>query len=104
MPELEELPADEELQEVSVQNMVDRIEGHPHGRTIAKETAEPQDEILEKNVVDVEEASKMMAEGILAYVKAVRAKLAALFQPTQPWKKDTRHLIGEMSLFTSGAL
>ncbi|KZV28937.1 hypothetical protein F511_13732 [Dorcoceras hygrometricum] len=71
MPELEELAADEELQEVSVQNMVDSIEGHPHGRTIAKETAEPQDEILEKNVVDVEEASKMMAEGILAYVKAV---------------------------------
>ncbi|KZV33698.1 hypothetical protein F511_31050 [Dorcoceras hygrometricum] len=71
MPELEELPADEELQEVSVQNMVDRIEGHPHGHTIAKQTAEPQDEILEKNVVEMEEASKMMAEGILAYVKAV---------------------------------
>ncbi|KZV26787.1 hypothetical protein F511_06634 [Dorcoceras hygrometricum] len=71
MPELEELPADEELQEVSVQNMVDRIEGHPHGHTIAKETAEPQDEILEKNFVDMEEVSKMMAEGILAYVKAV---------------------------------
>ncbi|KZV41202.1 hypothetical protein F511_17161 [Dorcoceras hygrometricum] len=51
--------------------MVDRIEGHPHGHAIAKQTAEPQDEILEKNVVDMEEASKMMAEGILAYVKAV---------------------------------
>ncbi|KZV38938.1 hypothetical protein F511_17014 [Dorcoceras hygrometricum] len=71
MPELEEPPADEELQEVSVQNMVDHIEGHPHGHTIAKDNAEPQDEILEKNVVDMEEASKMMAEGILAYVKAV---------------------------------
>ncbi|KZV37167.1 Beclin-1 [Dorcoceras hygrometricum] len=70
MPELEELPADEELQEVSVQNMVDRIEGHPHGHTIAKQTAEPQDEILEKNVVQMEEASKT-AEGIMAYVKAV---------------------------------
>ncbi|KZV54769.1 hypothetical protein F511_40709 [Dorcoceras hygrometricum] len=45
--------------------------GHPHGHTIAKEAAEPQDEILEKNVVDMEEDSKMMAEGILAYVKAV---------------------------------
>ncbi|KZV27991.1 serine/threonine-protein kinase haspin [Dorcoceras hygrometricum] len=28
MPELEELPADEEHQDMSVQNMVDRIEGH----------------------------------------------------------------------------
>ncbi|KZV23455.1 hypothetical protein F511_39782 [Dorcoceras hygrometricum] len=59
MPELEELPTDEELQEVPVRNMVDRLEGHPHGQ------------ILEKNVVDMEDASKMMAEGIPVYVKAV---------------------------------
>ncbi|KZV24931.1 hypothetical protein F511_28502 [Dorcoceras hygrometricum] len=71
MPELEELPADEEHQEMSVQNLVDRIEGHSHGHTTAKQTVEPQEEVPEKNAVDIEEASKMMAERILAYVKAV---------------------------------
>ncbi|KZV44388.1 patatin-like protein 2 [Dorcoceras hygrometricum] len=71
MPELEELPADEEHLEMSVQNMVDRIEGHSHGHAIAKQPAESHEEIPEKNTVEMEEASKMMAEGILAYVKAV---------------------------------
>ncbi|KZV45936.1 hypothetical protein F511_32039 [Dorcoceras hygrometricum] len=71
MPELEELPADEEHRVMSVQNMVDRIEGHSHGHAIAKQPAESHEEILEKNTVEMEEASKMMAEGILAYVKAV---------------------------------
>ncbi|KZV20572.1 hypothetical protein F511_25088 [Dorcoceras hygrometricum] len=71
MTELEELPADEEHQDMSVQNMVDRIEGQSHGHATAKQTVEPQEEVPEKNAVDMEEASKMMAEGILAYVKAV---------------------------------
>ncbi|KZV46294.1 hypothetical protein F511_22200 [Dorcoceras hygrometricum] len=72
MPELEELPTtDKELQEISVQNMVDRIEGQSHGHATAKQPVEPQEEVPEKNVVDMEEASKMMAEGIFAYVKAV---------------------------------
>ncbi|KZV39012.1 patatin-like protein 2 [Dorcoceras hygrometricum] len=71
MPELEELPADEEHREMSVQNMVDRIEGHSHGHAITKQPAESHEEIPEKNTVEMEEASKMMAEGILAYVKAV---------------------------------
>ncbi|KZV22123.1 hypothetical protein F511_11651 [Dorcoceras hygrometricum] len=71
MPELEELPADEEHREMSVQNMVDRIEGHYHGHAIAKQPAESHEEIPEKNTVEMEGASKMMVEGILAYVKAV---------------------------------
>ncbi|KZV23757.1 hypothetical protein F511_30778 [Dorcoceras hygrometricum] len=82
MLELEELPTDEEHEEMSVQNMVDRIEGQSHGSVTAKQTVEPQGEVPEKNTVDMEEASKMMAEGILAYVKAVgvleQAKFAAL--------------------------
>ncbi|KZV22406.1 myosin-9-like [Dorcoceras hygrometricum] len=70
MPELEELQAtDEDQQEISVQGMVDRIEGHSHGHTMAKQPAEPQEDILEKNVVDTEEASKVMTEGVLAYMK-----------------------------------
>ncbi|KZV37999.1 hypothetical protein F511_23454 [Dorcoceras hygrometricum] len=65
MPELEELPiTDEEHQEMSVQNMVDRVEGHSHGHAMEKQSAEPQGEVPEKNVVDIKEASKMMAEGI----------------------------------------
>ncbi|KZV51228.1 hypothetical protein F511_05885 [Dorcoceras hygrometricum] len=56
---------------MSVQNMVDRIEGQFHGPATAKQTVKPQGEVPEKNGVDMEEASKMMAEGILAYVKAV---------------------------------
>ncbi|KZV36295.1 hypothetical protein F511_18710 [Dorcoceras hygrometricum] len=71
MPELEELPADEEHREMSVQNMVDRIEGHSHGHAIAKQPAESHEEIQEKNTVEMEEVYKMMAEGILVYVKAV---------------------------------
>ncbi|KZV48765.1 hypothetical protein F511_17061 [Dorcoceras hygrometricum] len=72
IPELEEFPTtDEELQDMSVQNMVDSIEGHSHGHATAKHPVEPQEEIPEKNTVEMEEASKMMAEGILAYVKAV---------------------------------
>ncbi|KZV32590.1 patatin-like protein 2 [Dorcoceras hygrometricum] len=56
---------------MSVQNMVDCIEGHSHGHAITKQPAESHEEIPEKNTVEMEEASKMMAEGILAYVKAV---------------------------------
>ncbi|KZV47448.1 tudor domain-containing protein 3 [Dorcoceras hygrometricum] len=51
--------------------MVDRIEGYSYGHTTTKQSAEPQEEIPEKNTVDMEVASKMMAEGILAYVEAV---------------------------------
>ncbi|KZV45805.1 hypothetical protein F511_36364 [Dorcoceras hygrometricum] len=61
MPELEELPTtDEEHQEMSVQNMVNSIEGHSHGHAIAKQPAESQEDIPEKNTVEMEEASKMM--------------------------------------------
>ncbi|KZV58833.1 hypothetical protein F511_18670 [Dorcoceras hygrometricum] len=56
---------------MSVQNIVDRIEGQSHGHATAKQTVEPQEEAPEKNTIDMEEASKMMTEGILAYVKAV---------------------------------
>ncbi|KZV25938.1 hypothetical protein F511_21051 [Dorcoceras hygrometricum] len=89
MPELKELPVDEEHQEMSVQNLLDRIECHSNGHTTAKQTVEPQEEIPEKNAVDMEEASKIMAEGILAYVKALA------------WKKGTCLLIEEMKLFFS---
>ncbi|KZV25268.1 hypothetical protein F511_30114 [Dorcoceras hygrometricum] len=87
MPEFEELPIDEEHQEMSVQNMVDRIEGQSHGPATAKQTVKPRGKVPEKNAVDMEEASKMMAEGILAYVKAMA------------WKKGTHPLVGEMKLF-----
>ncbi|KZV45524.1 ubiquitin-like [Dorcoceras hygrometricum] len=57
MPELEELPTtDEDQQEISVQGMVDRIEGQSHGHTMAKQPAELQGDVPEKNVVDMEEA------------------------------------------------
>ncbi|KZT76262.1 hypothetical protein F511_46714 [Dorcoceras hygrometricum] len=92
IPELEELLADEEHQEMSVQNMMDRIEGQSHGPATAKQSVEPQGEVPEKNAVDMEEASKMMAEGILAYVKAVA------------WKKGTRPLIEEMKRLSGEAL
>ncbi|KZV56877.1 F-box/kelch-repeat protein [Dorcoceras hygrometricum] len=63
MPELEELPTtNEELQDISVQNMVDCIEGHSHGHATAKQPVEPQEEIPEKNTVEMEEASKMVSE------------------------------------------
>ncbi|KZV57816.1 hypothetical protein F511_24955 [Dorcoceras hygrometricum] len=72
MPELEELPTtDEEHHEIYVQNMVDRIEGHSHGHATAKQPVKPQGEVPENNIVEMKEASKMMTEGILAYVKAV---------------------------------
>ncbi|KZV31135.1 hypothetical protein F511_11848 [Dorcoceras hygrometricum] len=51
--------------------MVDRIEGHSHGHATAKQSVEPHGEVPEKNAVDIEEASKMMAGYILAYVKVV---------------------------------
>ncbi|KZV18708.1 hypothetical protein F511_37454 [Dorcoceras hygrometricum] len=72
MPELEELlTSDEDQQEISVQGMVDRIEGHSHGHTVAKQPVEPHKYVPEKNVIDMEEASRVMVEGTLAHVKAV---------------------------------
>ncbi|KZV53199.1 hypothetical protein F511_27565 [Dorcoceras hygrometricum] len=58
--------------------MVDRIEGHSHGHAMAKQTAEQHGDVREKHAVDMEDASKVMAEGILAYVKAL---VSHIFSP-----------------------
>ncbi|KZV48297.1 hypothetical protein F511_18812 [Dorcoceras hygrometricum] len=72
MPELEELQAaDDNQRRISVQGMVDRIEGQSHGQPVAKRPAVPHGHTPDKDVADLEEASKVMAEGILVYVKAV---------------------------------
>ncbi|KZV48365.1 7-deoxyloganetic acid glucosyltransferase-like [Dorcoceras hygrometricum] len=71
MPELQELQAtDEDQQEMTVQGMIDRIEGHYHGHATAKKPAELQGEVLEKIVMNMEEASRVMADHH-PYVKAV---------------------------------
>ncbi|KZV34821.1 hypothetical protein F511_00723 [Dorcoceras hygrometricum] len=75
MPELEELQAaDDNQRRISVQGMVDRIEGQSHGQPVAKRPAVPHGHTPDKDVADLEEASKVMAEGIMVYVKAVHSK------------------------------
>ncbi|KZV58259.1 hypothetical protein F511_01110 [Dorcoceras hygrometricum] len=72
MPELEEFQAaDDNQRRISVQGMVDRIEGQSHGQPVAKRPAVPHGHTPDKDVADLEEASKVMAEGIMVYVKAV---------------------------------
>ncbi|KZV49649.1 hypothetical protein F511_29034 [Dorcoceras hygrometricum] len=72
MPELEEFQAvDANQPQVSAQDMTERIESLPHGHVVIKQPAEPQEHATEKNVVDMQDTSKVMAEGILPYVKTV---------------------------------
>ncbi|KZV48512.1 hypothetical protein F511_08411 [Dorcoceras hygrometricum] len=76
MPELEELQAADDNQRIiSVQGMVDRIEGQSHGQPVAKRPAVPHGHTPDKDVADLEEASKVMAEGILVYVKTVMSHI-----------------------------
>ncbi|KZV33267.1 hypothetical protein F511_42255 [Dorcoceras hygrometricum] len=51
--------------------MVDRIEEQSHGQPVAKQPDVPHGHTLDKNVADLEEAYKVMAEGIFAYVEVV---------------------------------
>ncbi|KZV57405.1 hypothetical protein F511_35155 [Dorcoceras hygrometricum] len=89
-PELEEpQAADDNQQGIFVQGMVDCIEGQSHGQPVAKQPVVLHGHTPDKNVADLEEASKVMAEGILAYLKAVvghitQSKNQGNFQHKEP--------------------
>ncbi|KZV24606.1 BTB/POZ and TAZ domain-containing protein 4 [Dorcoceras hygrometricum] len=70
--------------EVSVQEMVDRIEGHSHGHAMVKKTAEQDGDAPEKNDVSMEEASKMMAAETEQGAGSSRAGKARCSMPTPP--------------------
>ncbi|KZV57089.1 receptor-like protein kinase [Dorcoceras hygrometricum] len=99
MPELEELQAaDDNQRKISVQGMVDRIEGQSHGQPVAKRPAVPHGHTPGKDVVDLEEASKVMAEGILVYVKAVMSHIT---QSTN--QRNFQHKKPKQGVGSSGA-
>ncbi|KZV22806.1 hypothetical protein F511_41536 [Dorcoceras hygrometricum] len=99
MPELEELQAaDDNQRRISVQGMVDRIEGQSHGQPVAKRPAVPHGHTPDKDVADLEEASKVMAEGILVYVKAV---VSHITQSTN--QRNFQHKEPKQGVGSSGA-
>ncbi|KZV55722.1 hypothetical protein F511_12557 [Dorcoceras hygrometricum] len=99
MPELEELQAaDDNQRRISVQDMVDRIEGQSHGQPVAKQPAVPHRHTPDKDVADLEEASKVMAEGILVYVKAV---VSHITQSTN--QRNFQHKEPKQGVGSSGA-
>ncbi|KZV39632.1 putative tetraacyldisaccharide 4'-kinase, mitochondrial [Dorcoceras hygrometricum] len=99
MPELEELQAaDDNQRRISVQGMLDRIEGQSHGQPVAKRPAVPHEHTPDKDVADLEEASKVMAEGILVYVKAV---VSHITQSTN--QRNFQHKEPKQGVGSSGA-
>ncbi|KZV24537.1 hypothetical protein F511_41070 [Dorcoceras hygrometricum] len=99
MPELEEFQAaDDNQRRISVQGMVDRIEGQSHGQPVAKRPAVPHGHTPDKDVADLEEASKVMAEGILVYVKAV---VSHITQSTN--QRNFQHKEPKQGVGSSGA-
>ncbi|KZV33334.1 hypothetical protein F511_18215 [Dorcoceras hygrometricum] len=99
MPELEELQAaDDNQRRISVQGMVDRIEGQSHGQPVAKRPAVPHVHTPDKDVADLEEASKVMAEGIMVYVKAV---VSHITQSTN--QRKFQHKVPKQGVGSSGA-
>ncbi|KZV53197.1 hypothetical protein F511_27563 [Dorcoceras hygrometricum] len=99
MPELEELQAaDDNQRRISVQGMVDRIEGQSHGQPVAKRPAVPHGHTPDKDVADLEEASKVMAEGIMVYVKAV---VSHITQSTN--QRNFQHKEPKQGVGSSGA-
>ncbi|KZV26073.1 hypothetical protein F511_13951 [Dorcoceras hygrometricum] len=99
MPELEELQAaDDNQRRISVQGMVDRIEGQSHGQPVAKQHVVPHGHTPYKDVADLEETSKVMAEGILVYVKAV---VSHITQSTN--QRNFQHKEPKQGVGSSGA-
>lgn len=68
---LEEDMVEECAHKVSIQYMIEQLECQLHGRISFKETHEPQNKCRKKNAREVEGTSKLMADGIMAYVKVV---------------------------------
>ncbi|KZV30392.1 kinesin-related protein 11 [Dorcoceras hygrometricum] len=99
MPELEELQAaDDNQRRISVQGMVDCIEGQSHGQPVAKQPVMPHGHTPDKDVADLEETSKVMAEGILVYVKAV---VSHITQSTN--QRNFQHKEPKQGVGSSGA-
>ncbi|KZV19998.1 hypothetical protein F511_26756 [Dorcoceras hygrometricum] len=99
MPELEELQAaDDNQRRISVQGMVDRIEGQSHGQRVAKRPVVPHGHTPDKDVADLEETSKVMAEGIMVYVKAV---VSHITQSTN--QRNFQHKEPKQGVGSSGA-
>ncbi|KZV58356.1 hypothetical protein F511_32333 [Dorcoceras hygrometricum] len=100
MPELEEIQAaDDNQRRISVQGMVDRIEGQSHGQPVAKRPVVLHGHTPDKDVADLEEASKVMAEDIMVYVKAV---VSHITQSTN--QRNFQHKEPKQGVRSSGAV